>query len=109
MISKNIYAEIFFSDKLFVFPVFRSYLECFQKPGFYPKFSVVQKCIFLEIRSKVKKHHISEAGVSFENIVWSVYQDMGWRTHFLHMAANYRLKELLKMYPYPLVFKYIFF
>ena len=47
---------------------------------------------FLEIRSKVKIHHISEAGVSFENIVWSVYQDMGWRTHILHMAANYRLK-----------------
>ena len=40
----------------------------------------------------MKNHHISEAGVSFENIVWSVYQDMGWRTHFLHMAANYRLK-----------------
>ena len=36
-----------------------------------------------------------EAGVSFENIVWSVYHDMGWRTHFfLHMAANYRLKAL---------------
>ena len=40
----------------------------------------------------MKKHHISETGVSFENIVWSVYQDMGWRTHFLHMAANYPLK-----------------
>ena len=47
---------------------------------------------FLEIRRKVKNHHISEAGVSFENIGWSVYQDMGRRTHFLHMAANYRLK-----------------
>ena len=32
-----------------------------------PKFSVVQKCIFfLEIRSKVKNPHISEAEVSFE-------------------------------------------
>ena len=41
----------------------------------------------------MKNHHISEAGVSFENIVWSVYQDMGWRTHFLHMAANYRLNN----------------
>ena len=41
----------------------------------------------------MKNHHISEAGVSFENIVWSVYQVMGWRTHFLHMAANYRLKQ----------------
>ena len=49
---------------------------------------------FLEIRSKVKNHHISEGGVSFENIVWSVYQDMGWRTHFLHMAANYRLRAI---------------
>ena len=36
---------------------------------------------FLEIRSKVKNHHISEAGVSFENIVWSVYH-IGWRTYF---------------------------
>ena len=26
----------------------------------------MQKCIFLEIKSKVKNHHISEAGVSFE-------------------------------------------
>ena len=42
----------------------------------------------------MKNHHISEDGVSFENIVWSVYQDMGWRTHFLHMAANYRLKYI---------------
>ena len=49
---------------------------------------------FLEIRSKVKNHHISEAGVSFENIVWSVYQDMGWRIHFLHMAVNCRLKAI---------------
>ena len=39
----------------------------------------------------MKNRHISDAGVSFENIVCSVYQDMGWRTHFLHMAANYRL------------------
>ena len=41
----------------------------------------------------MKNHHISEAGVSFENIVWSVYQDMGWRTHLLHMAANYRFNR----------------
>ena len=41
----------------------------------------------------MKSHHISEAGVSFENIVWSVYQDMGWRISFLHMAANYRLNN----------------
>ena len=40
----------------------------------------------------MKNHLISEAVVSFENIVWSVYQDMGWRTNFLHMTANYRLK-----------------
>ena len=82
MISKNIYAEIFFSNKLFVFPVFRSKLECFQKSGFYPKILICAEMHFLEIRSKVKNHHISEAGVSFEIIVWSVYQDMGWRTHF---------------------------
>ena len=41
----------------------------------------------------MKNHHISEVGVSFENIVWSVYQDMGWRTLFAHMAANYRLNS----------------
>ena len=33
----------------------------------------------------MKNHHISEAGVSFENIVWSVYQDIGWRTHFFYI------------------------
>ena len=42
----------------------------------------------------MKNHHISEAGVSFENIVRSMYQDMGWRTHFLNMAANYRLNNI---------------
>ena len=42
----------------------------------------------------MKIHHISEAGVSFK-IVWSVDQNMGWRTHFLHMAANYCLKEVV--------------
>ena len=43
----------------------------------------------------MKNRHISDAGVSFENIAWSVYQDLGWRTHFLLMAANYRLKHPL--------------
>ena len=38
----------------------------FKNQDFAPKFSVVQKCIFMKIRSKVKIHHISEAGVSFE-------------------------------------------
>ena len=46
---------------------------------------------FLEIRSKVKNHHVSEAGVSFEIQSGLCYQDMVWRTHFLHMEANYRL------------------
>ena len=40
------------------------------------------------------KIHLSEAGVSFK-IVWSVDQNMGWRTHFLHMAANYCLKDVV--------------
>ena len=66
MISKNIYAEIFFSNKLFVFPVFRSYLGCFQKSGFYSKILSCAELHFLEIWSKVKNHHISEAGVSFK-------------------------------------------
>ena len=83
-----------FSNKLFVFPVFRSYLECFQKSGINPKIlSCAEMHFFFEIRSKVKSHPISEAGVRFRNIVRSVYHDMGWRTHFLHMAANYRLKS----------------
>ena len=38
----------------------------------------------------MKIHHISEAGVSFE-IQFGVWIKMGWRTQFLHMAANYRL------------------
>ena len=45
----------------------------------------------------MKNHHISEARVSFDNIVWSVYQDMGRRTHFLHMAANHRLNMILAL------------
>ena len=48
----------------------------------------------------MKNNHISEAGVSFENIVWSVYQDMGWRTYFLHMAANYRLNPGPRIDPF---------
>ena len=66
MISKNVYAEIYFSNKLFVFPIFRTYLECFQKSGFYPKILSCAEMHFLEIMSKVKSHHISESGVSFE-------------------------------------------
>ena len=93
MISKNIYAEIFFQINCLYLLSFGRNKSVFKNQDFTPKFSVVQKCIFLEIRSKVKNHHISEAGVSFENIVWSVYQDMDWRTHFLHMAANYRLTK----------------
>ena len=44
----------------------------------------------------MKNHHISEAGVSFEIQFGLCIKSMGWRTHFLHMAANYRLKILLK-------------
>ena len=51
----------------------------------------------------MKNHHISEAGVSFENIVWSVYQDMDWRTHFYVWQQTIALKkeilkELLNLY-----------
>ena len=56
----------YFSYKLFVFPDFRLQLECFQKSGFYPKILSCAEMHFLEIRSKVKNHHISEAGVSSE-------------------------------------------
>ena len=73
MISKNIYAEIFFQIKCLYFLSFGRNKRVFKNQDFTPKFSVVQKYIFLEIRIKVKNHHISEAGVSFENIVWSVY------------------------------------
>ena len=91
MISKNIYAEIFFQINC-LYSCLSVLIRVFQKSGFHPKILSCAEMHFLEIRSKVKNHHISEAGVSFQNIVWSVYQDMGWTTHFLHMAANYRLK-----------------
>ena len=56
----------FFSNKLFVFPVFRLLFKRFQKSGFYPQILSCAEMQFLEIRSKLKNHHISEAGVSFE-------------------------------------------
>ena len=52
---------------------------------------------FLEIKSKVKNHHIPEAGVSFENTVWSVYQDMGWRTHVYIWQQTIALKFSSKL------------
>ena len=46
---------------------------------------------FLLIRSKVKIHHISEAGVSFEIQFGLWIKNMSGEHIFLHMAANYRL------------------
>ena len=60
------YVKIFILNKLFVFPVIRSQFECFRKSGFYLKILSCAATHFFEIRSKVKNHHISEAGVSFE-------------------------------------------
>ena len=93
MISKIIYAEILFQINCLYFLSFGRNLSV-SKIRILPQNSqLCRNAFYLEIRSKVKNHHISEAGVSFENKVWSVYQDMGWRTHILHMAANYRLKK----------------
>ena len=46
-----------------------------------------------KIRSEVKKKKTSYICVwsKFRNLTWSVYQDMGKRLHFVHMAKNYRL------------------
>ena len=83
MISKNIYAETFFQINCLYFLSFGRNKSVFKNQDFTPNSQLCRNAIlFLEIRSKVKNHHVSEAGVSFENIVWSVYQDMGWRTHF---------------------------
>ena len=43
-------------------------IRVFSKSGFYPKILSCAEMQFLEIRSKVKNQHISEAGVSFE--IW---------------------------------------
>ena len=48
----------------------------------------------------MKKHHMSEAGVSFENLVWSVYHDMGWRTHFYIRQQTIVLNMFGQGYPY---------
>ena len=64
MISKNIYAEIFF--KINCISCLSVVIRVFKKSGFYPKILSCAEMQFLEIRNKVKNHHISEAGVSFE-------------------------------------------
>ena len=57
----------------------------------------MQKYICLEIRSKVKNHHISEAGVSFE-IQFGLWIKIWAGEHIvLQMAANYRLKQTFNM------------
>ena len=40
----------------------------------------------------MKNHHISEAGVSFEIQFSLCIKIWAGKTHFLHMAANYRFK-----------------
>ena len=90
---KEYICQDIFSNKLFVFPVFRSYLECFQKSGFYPKMLRCAEMHFLEIRSKVKNHHISEAGVSVEIQFGLCIKIWAGEHIFLHMAANYRLNK----------------
>ena len=92
MISKNIYTEIFFQINCLYFLSF-GHNKSFQKSGLYPRILSCAEMQFLEIRSKVKNHHISEAA-KFRNIVWSVYQDMGWRTHFYIWQQTIALKYL---------------
>ena len=62
----------------------------FPKIRILPQNSQLCRNAFLEIRSKVKNHYISEAGVSFE-IQFICGSRYGLENTFLHMAANYRL------------------
>ena len=55
-----------YPNKLFVLPIFRSYFECFQKSGFYPKILSCVEMYLLKIRSEVRNPHISASRVSFE-------------------------------------------
>ena len=64
MISKNTRQNIY-PNKLFVFPIFQSYFECFQKSGFYPNIFSCVEMYLLKIRSEVKNPHISVSGVCF--------------------------------------------
>ena len=41
-----------YPNKLFVFPTFRSYFECFQKSGFYPKILSCVEMYLFKIRSE---------------------------------------------------------
>ena len=65
MISKNIYAEIFFQINCLYFMSF-VVIRVFSKIRILPQILSCAEMQFLEIRSKANNHHISEAGVSFE-------------------------------------------
>ena len=46
---------------------------------------------FLGNKEQSEKSSYILSWSKLRNTVWSVYKDTGWRTHFLHMAGNYRL------------------
>ena len=93
MISKNIYAEIFFQiKKISNISCLSVVIRVFSKIRIYPKIFSCAEMQFLEIRSKVKNHHISEAGVSFEIQFCQCIKIWAGEHIFLHTAANYRLK-----------------
>ena len=67
MISKNIYAEIFFQINCFYFLSFGRTQSVFKNQDFTPNSQLCRNAFFKKkIRNKVKNHHISEDGVSFE-------------------------------------------
>ena len=65
MISKNTHVKTFIQINYLFFLFFRSYFECFQKSGFYPKILSFVEMYLLKIRSEVKNPRISASGVSF--------------------------------------------
>ena len=64
MISKNTHVKVFIQIN-FVFPIFLSYFECFEKSGFYPEILSCVEMYPLKIRSEVKNPHISASGANF--------------------------------------------
>ena len=84
----------FFQINCLYFLSFGRNSSVFKNQDFTPKFSGVQKCIFFGNYEQNEESSYIWSWSKFRNTVWSVDQDMGWRTQFLHMAANYRLKTL---------------
>ena len=66
MILKNIYAKIVFQLNCLYFLSLGHNLSVLKKSGLYQNILSCVAMYIFKIRCKVKNHHISEAGVSFE-------------------------------------------